>query len=612
MALPVGVTTCTVTYGTALTYLGAVSSISATLTADRSVVWSATGQSLNSGDDLVQASSGLALSFAVPHVDQEGFVTAGGAAVDGWFYVLTGVVTFTTGKKMTFRKNFQVFVGDTSLDLDTVPDDATVLPANVVVGERVLSVAGETGVITAESLGEALGDTFVTTDDDGNLTIAGDVILELPVAAGSTDPLAPLWTALATNPSGIVWVRPGDSTTEGGTAHDIALKFLTTNGCPLGGMDPDKILNRGSTGFPLRDFLDHANGVDGAPVPSHPWSQIVADAPNVAEWSWGVNDARGGATAEELTDLFVEWLELCYADLPADCVLPCWVPAPFTSDVVGEDFFADGVTAESATAALRAAYAAIRNMPRVKVIDTAEVFGTAVLASSSNMVDQLHPQTWAHLRVGYLVGRECAPPGREQPAMGPARQCAKNGVVVFAGGSSGGGAGQIQIEALGWAGGVAPFELVQPAPTWQRDSTSDLYCHNGIVDLSTATFVQGGGGASHLLYITKTAFDWTTIAPEGTVVQLVGDYKDDGLRTGSADDYLDAPDLAPGATGVLVATTPGIKPGQVVRVTPPAAITAGYAVSAVAGNGKCVVTFTNTNSGGGNINYGTDLYNFRW
>lgn len=129
MPLPAGVTTCTVTYGKALGPLGGEGAIDATLTMDRKVVHAATGWSIHPVTERVSpAGPGQELVFQVPHVDQDGMIDASGAGVKNWKYILTGNIRFQ-GQTLSFKKEFQVFVGQESIDLDLIPDGAAIPPA---------------------------------------------------------------------------------------------------------------------------------------------------------------------------------------------------------------------------------------------------------------------------------------------------------------------------------------------------------------------------------------------------------------------------------------------------------------------------------------------------
>lgn len=153
--LPPGVTTCTITFGKAISYLGTEARIEAVIDADRDIVHAATGWSFTAMPDPVNASAGGELVFQVPHVDQSGFIDGSGAEVKNWYYILSGNKIFPRGTK-SFRKVFQVKVGQDNVDLDVVPDGPA-LPSYTTPLPAVLSVAGETGNISTEHLADALG-----------------------------------------------------------------------------------------------------------------------------------------------------------------------------------------------------------------------------------------------------------------------------------------------------------------------------------------------------------------------------------------------------------------------------------------------------------------------
>lgn len=88
MALPSGVTTCTVTAGSALDFAGDDHTITVSwrpilggpANLASAIVWAATGQPLINFSETVASEPGSQVSFPVPHVDQEGFVNAAGDA----------------------------------------------------------------------------------------------------------------------------------------------------------------------------------------------------------------------------------------------------------------------------------------------------------------------------------------------------------------------------------------------------------------------------------------------------------------------------------------------------------------------------------------------------
>lgn len=155
MALPAGVTAATVTWGSLGDFFGNAASISVDvkplLGGDaKHAVWSATGQSLAAFAFTTTAGAGEAAQWQSPHVDQAGWVDGSGNAFTGWSY--RADATIKIGKQaLSFTKFYQVMIGQTNVDLDLVPDGTVAAPSSTPV-PAVLSVAGLTGVITAEAL----------------------------------------------------------------------------------------------------------------------------------------------------------------------------------------------------------------------------------------------------------------------------------------------------------------------------------------------------------------------------------------------------------------------------------------------------------------------------
>lgn len=153
--MPPGVTLCTVTYGKALGALGAVARITGKVTMDRRIVHAATGWSINPADEDIP-NTGEELTFAVPHVDQPGFLDTAGQDTTHWYYTLTGKIIFTGGgKSVSYSKTFQPLVGQTNIDLDLVLD-GPVQPGVSAPSAEVLSVAGRTGHVSGSDMVEAL------------------------------------------------------------------------------------------------------------------------------------------------------------------------------------------------------------------------------------------------------------------------------------------------------------------------------------------------------------------------------------------------------------------------------------------------------------------------
>ena len=110
-------------YGPAVSFIGQGGTIRARLRVDRPVIHAATGVRLHDGHDAITANPGVPLQFSVPHVDQAGFIDPAGRTVTGWSYILEGTITFGTKTRTPFSRTFQVFVGDTAVDLDLRGED---------------------------------------------------------------------------------------------------------------------------------------------------------------------------------------------------------------------------------------------------------------------------------------------------------------------------------------------------------------------------------------------------------------------------------------------------------------------------------------------------------
>lgn len=131
MPLPAGVSTRTIRVPVPLDAFGnPPKSFKGTVTPDRVLVWSATGDRLwPTGAQLPAVASGR-IEFAVPRVDQAGWVDANGNAVTGWTYRITIRATWP-GSKRTVTRRFQVKSSTPNpVELDVLPDGATI-PLNL-------------------------------------------------------------------------------------------------------------------------------------------------------------------------------------------------------------------------------------------------------------------------------------------------------------------------------------------------------------------------------------------------------------------------------------------------------------------------------------------------
>lgn len=167
MALPVGVTTCNLTIGTDLDFFGNDASLSVTVQpilggSATSIAWSATGQALDNFPKTSTAGAGVGITVAVPHVNQAGFIDGLGNAVTMWAYEVTIVATLN-GQSKTRIKYAQPLVGQSTVDLDLIPDGSLTSPFSVPRVGAVASGAGSPeGSVTAP-VGVLYMDTAATT-----------------------------------------------------------------------------------------------------------------------------------------------------------------------------------------------------------------------------------------------------------------------------------------------------------------------------------------------------------------------------------------------------------------------------------------------------------------
>lgn len=165
------------------------------LSADRTVVWEATGETVYGGErnepvPLTPDADTGDVSFVVAHVDQAGFLDAAGAAVTGWVYTLTYQVQ-VGGVKSSYliHKAFQVADGLATLDLDLIPDEGAVsVPAATAPTVGVTSVAGVAGpAVGAGALATALNlDQYATDTDLSTGQAAQDTALAAEVTRATT------------------------------------------------------------------------------------------------------------------------------------------------------------------------------------------------------------------------------------------------------------------------------------------------------------------------------------------------------------------------------------------------------------------------------------------
>lgn len=182
MALPVGVTTATVTFGKDVDLLGDNASVKLKITPSHTLVWAATGERITPFDVESVAAEGVTGAFNVPHVDQAGFVDRAGNTITNWYYTVQGTVT--RGRStIPYRKVFQVLTGTTSVDLDLIEEDGNVGPVGIAPLPTVTSVNGQVGAVV---LPEGLTASQVATQVEDPETPIGASV-ETVIAAALAD-----------------------------------------------------------------------------------------------------------------------------------------------------------------------------------------------------------------------------------------------------------------------------------------------------------------------------------------------------------------------------------------------------------------------------------------
>ncbi|UJP39316.1 hypothetical protein [Cellulomonas palmilytica] len=192
MALPAGITTCTVTKSPPKDILGNAGVVkSATVKADRDLVWSATGETLYGQQEVPVAPVGDGLSFPLIHVNQAGVLDPNtGLAVTYWYYTVKVTVAFGN-RTQTDEYRFQPLQNQATLDLDKIQRKGLVLPSVSAPLPAVSSVVGYTGGVTAEQLLAGLGFPVTVTGERASgeaLASLLTTLAELGLIVDSTTP----------------------------------------------------------------------------------------------------------------------------------------------------------------------------------------------------------------------------------------------------------------------------------------------------------------------------------------------------------------------------------------------------------------------------------------
>jgi YD repeat-containing protein len=153
MALPEGVTTCTVVAGVPVTHAGSPVKTFVSIEPSVFLVHTATGTPLVDFLEELDIAEGVAGQFSLPHTDQTGFQDENGNAYTNWYYTARISYRTPSGAKIKPPKNkvFQLATGQTNVDLDKLPGGAPALPYTAPIA-TVTSVAGQTGAVTGSQI----------------------------------------------------------------------------------------------------------------------------------------------------------------------------------------------------------------------------------------------------------------------------------------------------------------------------------------------------------------------------------------------------------------------------------------------------------------------------
>lgn len=278
MALPPGVTTCVVTFGSPASGFGGEDvSTTLTITPSHSVYHAATGAPLLAFTLRAEAGEGLPGSVTLPHTDQAGFLDAAGNAFSNWAYTAEGSWR-SGGNSIAFKKNFQLPTGQTVIDLDLVPNGTIDLPVTAPTA-TVTSFLGKTGPIEEEDLadlelGGGVADEGVTTEKLAPTAVTGPKIASDAV---SRSKLAP---AVRTELDGLL------------TKTDAANSYAPLGGAALpAGGTPGQALTKTESGAGWSTISGGASTVDA-----------LTDATEVGKAVAKAADAATARTAIGATD----------------------------------------------------------------------------------------------------------------------------------------------------------------------------------------------------------------------------------------------------------------------------------------------------------------------
>ena len=170
MAIPAGVNQVLITVGGIFGSLGSQATVTGTVKpvfggTVKSIVWEANGDTYSDVKEDVLGESGVAASFAVVDPTQDGWVIPtpnGLQTIKNWAYLFEGRATFPNGSTHIISKAFQITAGQTTIDLDTVPD-GQVSSGVVAPAVGVSSVNGQTGAVVITPAPATITDADIAT-----------------------------------------------------------------------------------------------------------------------------------------------------------------------------------------------------------------------------------------------------------------------------------------------------------------------------------------------------------------------------------------------------------------------------------------------------------------
>lgn len=158
MPLPAGVSTATVTFGIPSTFQGD-QQIPTTISVmpSANITHAATGTPIIAFIETTPAAANTTGQVILPHVDQSGFIDGNGNTFKNWYYTATITYTHTSDTRV-ITKNFQVTVGQATVDLDLLPTGVPAIPYTAP-APTVSSVVGQTGPVTGAQIAADAGVT---------------------------------------------------------------------------------------------------------------------------------------------------------------------------------------------------------------------------------------------------------------------------------------------------------------------------------------------------------------------------------------------------------------------------------------------------------------------